>query len=183
MKSPAGATAIAVSVCPRCGTINKSGKNSCCGRGGSWFGNCGSAGNAKLRHTWHEGIRACKSRTLSKTGIAPQKGIDSSHGVDIINYKSVIAATETLAFTPANTSTPISESTTSIVMSTYTSDNVSITTSTHTLMVNGPTNILMTSSNHTSVRKSITSQGCEILLKMIVYINLLFYHIFLGRLC
>ena len=172
MKTPTGATAIAVSVCPRCGPINKSGKNSCCGRGGSWFGNCGSAGNANLRHTWHEGIRACKSRTLSKTGIAPQKGIDSSHGADIINYKSVIAAYETLAFTPANTSTPISESTTSIVMLTYTSDNVSITTSAHTLLTNMLADTFMSSSTHTSVSTSMTTQGCVNLLKITVFMSI-----------
>ena len=49
-------------VCPECGSIDKSGKSSCCGRGGSWFGNCGSAGGMKLDHTRHEGIWACKAR-------------------------------------------------------------------------------------------------------------------------
>ena len=48
------------SVCPECGTIQKSGKASCCARGGSWFGHCGSAGGAKVVHTWVEGIRACE---------------------------------------------------------------------------------------------------------------------------
>merc|ERR1712037_324506 len=37
-------------VCPKCATIKKSGKMSCCGRGGSWYKNCGAAGNIKLDH-------------------------------------------------------------------------------------------------------------------------------------
>ena len=48
-------------VCPKCGNIGKSGKRSCCGRGGSWFQNCGGAGNKRLRHTWSEGLQACKA--------------------------------------------------------------------------------------------------------------------------
>merc|ERR1719201_3088543 len=51
------ATTTIGSVCPTCGTIGKSGKSSCCGRGGSWFRNCGSVENAKLVHTWYEGIQ------------------------------------------------------------------------------------------------------------------------------
>ena len=167
MKTSAGATTIAVTVCPRCGTIKKTDKSSCCGRGGSWFRNCGGAGNTKLPHTWYEGIQACKSRTLSKKDISQQKRIDSSHGADIINYKSVITATKTFLFTSVNTPTPISESTAPINTTTYTSSQ--------TLIENRPitSNSLMISSNHPPVSTSITSQGCEILLEMIVHINLL----------
>ena len=50
------------SACRECGTLQKSGKASCCARGGSWFGYCGSAGNANILHAWHEGIWACKAR-------------------------------------------------------------------------------------------------------------------------
>merc|ERR1712032_859254 len=50
------------SVCPKCGIAAKSGKISCCGNGGSWFGKCGSARNAKFDHTFYEGIEACASR-------------------------------------------------------------------------------------------------------------------------
>ena len=50
------------SVCHECGTIRRSGKISCCGPGGSWFGNCTSVGNAHFGHTWHAGIQACKAR-------------------------------------------------------------------------------------------------------------------------
>ena len=47
--------------CPKCGTLNKSGKLSCCARGGAWFKNCGDVGDIKFDHTWVEGIQACKS--------------------------------------------------------------------------------------------------------------------------
>ena len=50
------------STCLECGIVQKSGKLSCCGRGGSWFGNCVNAANAKVGRTWYEGIRVCKSR-------------------------------------------------------------------------------------------------------------------------
>ena len=49
------------SKCPECGSINKSGKLSCCARGGAWFKKCGDAGNTNFDHTWAEGIEACKA--------------------------------------------------------------------------------------------------------------------------
>ena len=62
-----GATATTINaVCHKCGIISKSAKISCCGRGGSWFRNCGSVGNAKLDHTWHEGIRVCSGRPVDQ---------------------------------------------------------------------------------------------------------------------
>ena len=51
-----------IRVCSECGSIGKSGTRSCCGRGGSWFGSCGSAGDTKLNHTWYEGIRVCNKK-------------------------------------------------------------------------------------------------------------------------
>merc|ERR1712203_897227 len=65
-------TTTITSVCPKCGTIAKSGKSSCCGRGGSWFKNCGSAGNTKLEHTWHEGMHACTARRQSGMAVGQQ---------------------------------------------------------------------------------------------------------------
>ena len=155
---------ITVFVCPRCGTIGKSDKMSCCGRGGSWFKNCGGAGNTKLQHTWHEGIQACKARSQSKKGIgyqlsvAQQKDIDSSPSAYIVsNYKAVIAASKTFLFTSPKTSTPILD-TTPIDVSTYTPEHVMITVSARTLMTNPSTHSLMTSSNHTSESTSIITQ-------------------------
>ena len=68
--TPVATTIDIDTLCPKCGIIEKSGKISCCGRGGSWFSNCGSGGNSKLDHTWSEGIRVCKTRTQSKIGIS-----------------------------------------------------------------------------------------------------------------
>ena len=50
--------------CPKCATIKKSGKLSCCARGGAWFQKCGDAGDSNFDHTWVEGIQACKSTLL-----------------------------------------------------------------------------------------------------------------------
>ena len=83
-----------VSVCSRCGVIERSGRTSCCGHGGSWFRNCGSSGNTKVHHTWHEGIQTCKARSQSKIRIdqqlnaIQQKIIDSANGADMANYKT-----------------------------------------------------------------------------------------------
>ena len=53
---------VRTSVCPKCGTTEKSGKRSCCARGAAWFNNCGDGGDLKYDHTWAEGIHACESR-------------------------------------------------------------------------------------------------------------------------
>ena len=55
-------TTSASSVCLKCGTVMKSGKSSCCGRGGSWFGRCTSARDANLTHTWYDGVRVCTAQ-------------------------------------------------------------------------------------------------------------------------
>ena len=47
--------------CPKCGTAKKSGKRSCCTRGGAWFKKCGDPGDTNFAHTWFEGVQACKS--------------------------------------------------------------------------------------------------------------------------
>ena len=176
IKTSADTTTIAVSICPICGTIEKSGKMSCCGRGGSWFKRCGGAGHTKLHHTWHEGIRACKrARSQSKAVIVQQlnvdkgKGIDSSQDADIANY----ATPNTFVFTPDNTSAPMSDIT-SIVTSTYTPDNVSITTPSRASITNTSTNTAMVSSTHTSV----STRGCVNLLEFIIHINFLFIIVF-----
>ena len=87
------------------------------------------------------------------------------------NNKAGIAATKTFVFTSA--STPMSD-TTSIVTSSYkyTSDNVSITTPAHTLVMNTPATIFMISSTHTSASTSII-EGYLNLLKITVHMNVL----------
>ena len=46
--------------CLKCVQTQKSGKRSCCARGGAWFKNCGDASGTEFDHTWAEGIQACK---------------------------------------------------------------------------------------------------------------------------
>ena len=59
---------------------------SCCGAGGSWFGNCGSAGSTQFGHTWYEGLQACKSRQSNQQ-------LHASHDRSIgVESKAVVAA-------------------------------------------------------------------------------------------
>ena len=62
MPTPGVSTTPVIPACPECGIVRKSGKLSCCGRGGSWFGDCGTTVTADIGHTWYEGIHACKAR-------------------------------------------------------------------------------------------------------------------------
>lgn len=48
------------SKCLKCGVMKKSGKRSCCTRGGAWYKSCGDVGDSSVDHTWFEGIQACK---------------------------------------------------------------------------------------------------------------------------
>ena len=93
-------------VCVKCGTIAKSGKISCCGRGGSWFSNCGGAGNAKLGHAWHDGIQACKARSQSKRTNSGQSNtpqqLKFSYGADTENVDETLKTINALGFTAAN---------------------------------------------------------------------------------
>ena len=121
------------STCPECGIIGKFGEASCCGRGGSWFGNCGSAGNANLDHTWYEGIRACKRRFRAVVGqqvyfFQPLRDAyldDINMGMD---SKAVVVAAHTFESAPGIAATPTSFATpiimtvnTPIISSVYTS--------------------------------------------------------------
>ena len=86
-------------VCLKCGIIKKSGKTSCCGRGGSWFTNCGGAGVSKLRHTWYEGIQTCKARSQSKTIIVQYSNATHEGVIDTIDFKSVSTFTKSFKLT------------------------------------------------------------------------------------
>ena len=57
--------------CPKCGHAKKSGKPSCCARGGAWFHKCGDVVNNKFDHTWAEGIQACNGFVGSISADAP----------------------------------------------------------------------------------------------------------------
>jgi surface protein len=71
---PAAVTpAASSSTCAVCGSVKKSRKKSCCGRGGSWYKNCGTSDNKKSKkfeHTWFEGIQVCKSTSAVKSASA-----------------------------------------------------------------------------------------------------------------
>ena len=104
------------SVCLGCGTIQKSGKISCCGRGGSWFGNCGGAGNANLEHTWSEGILACKDRQFEAVvgqQLHPPYPTSkaSSDDADMSATSNAILAAHVFSSTSASTSVPLSGAT------------------------------------------------------------------------
>ena len=58
-------SAVSIKACPKCGRIKKSGKLSCCARGGAWFKNCGDVRESKFHHTWVEGMQACKKFVIS----------------------------------------------------------------------------------------------------------------------
>merc|ERR1712032_381854 len=110
------------SVCPKCGTIGKFGKRSCCGRGGSWFRNCGSAGNTNVDHTWYEGIQVCKARTQAKT---------------VISHKLNAGQQKNSRYSDMS-------------MSSLTAVNASTTASARTSMVIPSRNMLTNTSSHTS---------------------------------
>ena len=70
--------------CPKCGTIKKSAKRSCCARGGAWFKNCGDAGDPRFDHTWTEGIQACQSSARSASNKSPLQVM--IHGGGLLSY-------------------------------------------------------------------------------------------------
>ena len=74
--------------CPKCSTIKKSGKHSCCARGGAWFKNCGDADDTQFDHTWAEGIEACKGFSDSVLIKISQQAILRNAGV-IVNPLNV----------------------------------------------------------------------------------------------
>ena len=91
------------SACLKCGITKKSGKMSCCGRGGSWFGNCGSARDTNTDHTWHEGLQACKAQTQSKLVVSQQFSAQQgengpSNSEDDTNSKTIITTGKPHAF-------------------------------------------------------------------------------------
>merc|ERR1712224_751197 len=59
--------------CPKCGT-NKAGKQSCCSRGGTWFGKCGDVGDSNFDHTWVDGLRSCSNPSPGQGKAKRQEG-------------------------------------------------------------------------------------------------------------
>ena len=109
------------SVCSECGTIKKSGRSSCCGHGGSWFGKCGSAGSTHHEHTWSEGSLACNTWSQSRIVFGQQLSaghpFDPPHGDDTSNSNTDTSANETSALAPDNTPGATSASTAHVLLS------------------------------------------------------------------
>jgi len=90
--------------CTKCGSIKKSRKMSCCGRGGSWFGDCGSG--RRFGHTWSEGIKACiVTAESSKTGIDQKEAKEEPTGADVVNPEEIKLATKPSASVTSSPST------------------------------------------------------------------------------
>ena len=100
-------------VCPECGIIKKSGRMSCCGRGGSWFGNCGNTGSAILGRTWHEGIRVCQARQFQavkgqQLNAAQSKpNASSDDDSSDMDSEAVTVIAHMFVTAPDNTTTPL----------------------------------------------------------------------------
>ena len=99
--------------CSQCGTIGSPSKLSCCGRGGTWFKDCGTTGDASYGHTWSEGIQACaapKAAIGMPLHAAPAAAVANSTvraaGVPGANSTTITTAMPTHAgsSTPTNTS-------------------------------------------------------------------------------
>ena len=191
-KTPAQTTTTISLACSKCGTVGKSGKSSCCGRGGSWFKSCGVTGNARLQHTWYEGIQSCKARTESRIAVgqqanaAQQKGIGSSHGDGNANSKGVIAAAKPSTFSSANMSTPMAD-TTSIVMIVRRSaikslayanptTNAKVTAGGTITIISMPDD--MPTPSITSASTFVTTQGYDMLMNIVIHIILLVLTVF-----
>ena len=140
-KTPLATTRTVSLVCPKCGIIKKSGKKSCCGRDGSWFGKCGAAGKAKLPYKWSDGLLACEARSQFNKFIGEQvhgaQSQSNHHSDDTgsAHSKAVIAAPNTFLLAPVKMPTPMLEKTPVITppdMSTNASINVPTTMSMRT---------------------------------------------------
>ena len=190
------ATKIVSSVCSKCGTIEKSGQSSCCARGGSWFKNCGGTGNAKVDHTWYEGINACKAQGQQLKAAQQQESEFANHVVTR-NFKSVIMGLNTFSFNiPTNvmmlTSEYIVSTSTStakntgmpagilVPISTDSLAHILIKTSTN-MPISNPisgtpmtpvlTDMFATALVYTSDNTSTLMSGCETLVKIVVQIT------------
>ena len=198
----AATTRTIISVCYKCGIIKRSGKMSCCGRGGSWYGNCGSTGNTKLDHTWHEGLHACKARAHSKAVIGQQLNGDEqqkndSSNAGSTNSKAVTTTARPRTFTaaptpgvPSVTRTPTNTFTaypalrinykpvTTII---FKSANIPTATPSITTANKSITTSARMQMSHNSTKVSmaapvhvtVTSQGRKQLLEVTIYIRLL----------
>ena len=50
-----------VAACPKCGIFRNNNSISCCAPGGSWFNQCGTTGDPNFKHSYADGVCACKN--------------------------------------------------------------------------------------------------------------------------
>ena len=109
---------------------------SCCGYGGSWFGNCGADGKSKLPYKWSEGVMACKTRPHPKRIIehpphdARHQNNDSHNHLDETISNAVITA----PYMFKSTSTPMKGETSAVNVSSSMPINMPTNSSTHAFM-------------------------------------------------
>ena len=157
------------SACPKCGITTKSGKISCCGRGGSWFGDCGSGGDTKFGHTWYDGLQSCRAWSESKAVIVQQlneaeqrrdgfinddnNAKSTTHNFNIyvapkITAKPSTAVVTTTIYSPANMSTLAPSIMTAVTPN---------TPSARMTMSHNSENMIQ----RTPVHTALASQGCK----------------------
>jgi hypothetical protein len=98
-----------------CGFIKRSGKRSCCGRGGSWFGKCGGT-KSKSAYTWFTGIQACKPRFKSKKASKVSEASNAAEQKEQDDYYQMFVLGAANITTPAPLTIPLDVS---IAMSKY----------------------------------------------------------------
>ena len=148
--------------------IKKSGKLSCCGSDGFWFGNCGSAGDKKHDHSWHEGLQACKAQSQSNLVIGQQLNSIHQHtnafsnGAVDANSRAVItgvtpnASLSAVALGQAPSLTP-----TQITANTSASNGVTLTNSS-VLHIPAATTMMSASLNTSTPMSSVSGTDAHI---------------------
>ena len=178
MQTPVATTRPTRVVCLTCGAIKKTGKLSCCARGGSWFGKCGGAGDTKFKYTWVEGIQACKARQskavidLQQTAVEEKNKTSSIDPGMIMTSKTVIMSTVTAPSTVlANTATTTSTTTPVMQIGPIAPAVKSIHTEADRVSMREAS--IDVASPHTSASTSLVTRGYEIVSVIAGYVGLL----------
>ena len=173
---PAVTTTSASPACTKCGKVQKSGKGSCCSRGGSWFGNCGAVGNTKFRYTWYEGIQACKAQTseivLVQKLHASRSHPNASSDDAIVNMESGSISKDT--HIPGSKSANVSFHTPTITVQSKASidshSDPSILESNHS----ASSEVAIMDFSSPAVSASASALKCDMLFHIVAYVNIMF---------
>ena len=160
--------------CATCGTIKRNGKPSCCVRGGSWFGKCGSAGDVNFEYTWYEGISACTTPSQAVMGqqlhsFQAETSGSSDDTKMIIGSKVAIAAAHMLTSTSANTSAQMAFTTPVAVP-----ENMSFIAAARKSMAGES----MAKPSHASASAQTIAQKCNSLLHVVTTIGMILTSVF-----